>query len=162
MKTYLCGPINGCTDDEANNWRDLATELLGGKDSVYDPMVRDYRGRELEPGIAAEIVENDKEDILMCGHVLVMYEKPSVGTSMEVLFAWQNEIEVIVVDRSGRPLSPWLVYHSHHVFKTLEEACAYINTKKRHHESVPATLAECRTEEERNRWYDALANARGG
>jgi len=127
MKTYLCGPINGCTDDEAKGWREVATELLGGE--VYDPMVRDYRGRELEPGIAAEIVENDKEDILMCGYVLVMYEKPSVGTSMEVFYAWEREIEVIVVDKSGKPLSPWLLYHSHKVVSTLQEACDYINER---------------------------------
>lgn len=131
MKTYLCGPINGCTDDEATSWREQATKLLGGKHFVYDPMVRDYRGRELEPGIAKEIVENDKKDILDCQTVLVMYEKPSVGTSMEVLFAWENGVPVIVVDRSDRPLSPWLIYHSALTFKTLKEACDYINAERR-------------------------------
>ncbi len=127
MKVYLCGPINGCTDDEAKGWRDAAKELLTNCE-VYDPMVRDYRGRELEPGIAKEIVENDKEDIDECDALLVMYEKPSVGTSMEVLYAWQNDKRVIIVDwTGGKPLSPWLIYHSHRTFKTLEEACEVVN-----------------------------------
>lgn len=125
MKTYLCGPINGCTDDEAKGWREYAKELLTGQ--AYDPMVRDYRGRELEPGIAAEIVENDKADIRGCDALLVMYEKPSVGTSMEVLFAHQLGKMIVVVDRSGRPLSPWLSYHATIVCPTIEQAAAVVN-----------------------------------
>ena len=120
---YLCGPINGCSDDEARNWRDDASTLLEVAGYVsYDPMVRDYRGRELEPGIAAEIVELDKKDILACTHLLVMYEKPSVGTAMEVLFAWEHQIPVVVVDRQSKPLSPWLIYHSTSIHRTLAEA----------------------------------------
>lgn len=90
---------------------------------VYDPMVRDYRGRELEPGIAKEIVENDKLDIKGCDALLVMYEKPSVGTSMEVLFAHQLGKLIVLVDRSGKPLSPWLIYHVTQVCPTLEAGC---------------------------------------
>jgi nucleoside 2-deoxyribosyltransferase len=125
MKVYLCGPINGCTDDEATGWREQSKKFL--QTETYDPMVRDYRGRELEPGIAKEIVENDKLDIQECDAVLVMYEKPSVGTSMEVLFAHQLGKLIVLVDRSGRPLSPWLIYHSNRTFPTLAEATAFIN-----------------------------------
>jgi nucleoside 2-deoxyribosyltransferase len=124
---YLCGPINGCTDAEAMDWREQSKRLLTGiKFGYLDPMARDYRGRELEPGIAAEIVENDKNDIAGCGALLVYYEKPSVGTAMEVLYAWQARIPVVVVDKSGKPLSPWLIYHSDKVVNSLEEAVAYI------------------------------------
>jgi nucleoside 2-deoxyribosyltransferase len=125
VKVYLCGPINGCTDDEATGWREQAKKYLAGE--TYDPMVRDYRGRELEPGIAKEIVENDKLDIQECDAILVMYEKPSVGTSMEALFAHQLGKLIVLVDRSGKPLSPWLIYHSTKAFPTLAEATAFIN-----------------------------------
>lgn len=124
-KVYLCGPINGCTDEEAKDWRAYCSRGLTG--ICYDPMFRDYRGRELEPGIAEEIVENDKSDIMQCDALLVYYEKPSVGTSMEVLFAWNNGIPSIVVDKSGRPLSPWLLYHSAKVVASLDEAIAFLN-----------------------------------
>lgn len=132
MKVYLCGPINGCADDEAKGWREAAKELLPDNlITVYDPMIRDYRGREQEPGIAAEIVENDKADIRDCDGLLVMYEKPSVGTSMEVFFAHQLGKWVFLVDRSGKPLSPWLSYHSHRTFQTLEAACSrLVETRK--------------------------------
>jgi nucleoside 2-deoxyribosyltransferase len=118
MKVYLCGPINGRSDDECKNWREYAKERLP---DTLDPMARDYRGRELEPGIAAEIVENDKADIDACHWLLVYYDKPSVGTSMEVLYAWGLQKPIVVVDVSGKPISPWLKYHATFICKSLDE-----------------------------------------
>jgi hypothetical protein len=120
---YLCGPINGRTDADCMDWRAKAKSLIA---STKDPMDRDYRGRELEPGIPMEIVENDKEDILFCTGVLVFFDKPSVGTSMEVLFAYEHGIQVHVVNASDKPLSPWLIYHATAIHQTLEAACAAV------------------------------------
>ncbi len=85
-------------------------------------MARDYRGKEAEN--VASIVEGDKGDIDDCDGMLVWFEKPSVGTSMEVLYAWERQKPVVVVNRSGRPPSPWLVYHSRVVCATLAEGIA--------------------------------------
>lgn len=120
-KIYLAGPINGCTDAEANDWRSAAKKLHS---DVLDPMDRDYRGKESEN--VASIVEGDKDDIAVCDAVLVYFEKPSVGTSMEVFFAWQLGKPVVIVNRSGKPPSPWLVYHSSTVVGSIEEAIAKI------------------------------------
>lgn len=117
MKIYLAGPINGCTDEEANGWRSKVKELHS---DVLDPMARDYRGKEAES--VNDIVEGDKNDIEACDGVLVWYEKPSVGTSMEILYAWEHSRIVVIVDRSEKPLSPWLVYHSDDQVKTIEDA----------------------------------------
>jgi nucleoside 2-deoxyribosyltransferase len=62
--------------------------------------------------------------IRSCDAVVVMYTQPSVGTSMEVLFAWSLGIPVIVIDESNKPLSPWLVYHSTAIVKTKQECCS--------------------------------------
>jgi len=121
MKVYLCGPINGRSDDDCKGWREYAKERLP---DTLDPMDRDYRGRELEPGIAKEIVENDKLDIQQSDALLVFYDKPSVGTSMEVYMAHGMGKRIVLVDKSGKPLSPWLMYHSHEVHKSLDEAIA--------------------------------------
>jgi nucleoside 2-deoxyribosyltransferase len=126
VKTYLCGPINGCTDAEANDWRTLAKSLLTGE--TVDPMRNDYRGRELEPGIASVIVEADKHDIRECDVLLVNYDKPSVGTSMEVLFAYDLGKRIAVVARKDAMLSPWLVYHMTERFDSFGAACEWINS----------------------------------
>ena len=125
--TYLCGPINGCTDEEASDWRELAKRLLRGK--TIDPMRRDYRGLEGEPNMAKEIVELDKIDVTNSDVVLVSYTKPSVGTSMEVLYAWERGKLVVIVSKYNDwlNLSPWLMYHSHRQFFTYRDACDFIN-----------------------------------
>lgn len=120
MRTYLAGPIAGRTDDEANSWREYAAARLS---DVANPMVRDYRGREDEN--VADIVEGDKDDIEGAECLLAYCPKPSVGTSMEVLYAWDRGIRVVVVVPDG-PVSPWLRYHSHFLATSLDVAIAWI------------------------------------
>jgi hypothetical protein len=45
-----------------------------------------------------------------------------VGTSMEILYAWERGIPVIVVAAKGARISPWLRYHSKHVLNSFAEA----------------------------------------
>lgn len=112
---YLAGPIMGRSDADCKNWREYVKFRWGGP--TLDPMARDYRGREQEPGIEKEIVEGDKEDIDRCKGLLVYFDQPSVGTSMEVLYAWQMGKPVVVVNTSGKPVSPWLRYHAARVIE---------------------------------------------
>lgn len=121
MRIYLAGPINGCTDEEANDWRMFC---IGLRPDIewYDPMVRDYRGRE---AIAfREIVEQDKADIDACDALLVSYTKPSVGTSMEVLYAWERGKRIILVSAKASVLSPWLLYHANAICHSYHDAIA--------------------------------------
>lgn len=119
MKVYLGGPINGCTDEEASGWREAVKPLLEAKGHDWlDPMSRDYRGREMEPGIAAEIVNGDKDDIKACDVLLMNCPKPSYGTAMEILYGWDRHKRVIVVlPDDGRDPSPWIVYHSDQIVR---------------------------------------------
>jgi len=126
MRVYLCGPINGCTDTEAKDWREAAKKDHP-EHTYIDPMRNDYRGRENEPGIDALIVEADKQDIIDSEVVLVNYDKPSVGTSMEVLFAWEQARDIVVVAKEGTIISPWLKYHADTIVPTFARAFAYIN-----------------------------------
>lgn len=121
IKPYLCGPINGCTDSEAMDWRhDISLHF---PESI-DPMVRDYRGREHED--YREIVDLDKRDVRNCDVVLVNYVKPSVGTSMEVFYAWTIGKPVIVWCAEDASISPWLRYHSTTFVHTIDDAIAAI------------------------------------
>ena len=122
---YLCGPINGCTDEECTNWRELVKSLWPGK--TIDPMRRDYRGREKES--VNEIVELDKIDVTNSDVILVNYDKPSVGTSMEVLYAFERGKLVVVVAQQGTNISPWLRYHSHAIVTSFADALRYIELR---------------------------------
>jgi nucleoside 2-deoxyribosyltransferase len=126
---YLAGPINGCSDSEANDWRAAATVALG-RHGVYtlNPMRRDYRGIEAES--VDRIVEDDKFDIDQSCAVLAMCPKPSYGTAMEILYAHDHGKPVIVVTPHGS-VSPWLTYHSTTVVHELSDAINYLTGKVR-------------------------------
>jgi len=120
LRVYLSGPIKDATDEEAHGWRDEAIETLErGNVKCLNPMRRDYR--EDPCAHLPDLVENDKIDIEMCDIILVNFIRPSVGTSMEILHSWERGKRVIVVCEEYTN-DAWLVYHSHDIFRTLEEA----------------------------------------
>jgi nucleoside 2-deoxyribosyltransferase len=120
-KIYLCGPINGCTDEECKDWRELVKTKCA---DTIDPMRRDYRGKEDES--VKQIVELDKIDITNFDVVLVNYDKPSVGTSMEILYAFERGKFVVIVADHGTRISPWLRYHSHAIVGSFGAAIRFI------------------------------------
>lgn len=124
MRVYLGGPINGCTDAEASGWREAVKAVLAEHGHSWcDPMDRDYRGRELEPGIAQKIVLGDMADITDCDVLLMNAPKPSYGTAMEIRYGRENGKRVIVVHPVGTVPSPWVIYHASEIrFGSVYEA----------------------------------------
>lgn len=116
-RVYLAGPIFGSSDAECRDWRE---RVKAHWPQCVDPMVRDYRG--LEDEAYEDIVENDKADIDTCGTMLVYFSKPSVGTSMEMLYAWERRIKIVLLVNPATKLSPWLRYHATVIVHTLQEA----------------------------------------
>lgn len=121
-RIYLCGPINGCTDEECKDWREAVKAKWP---DAIDPMRRDYRGKEDES--VKQIVELDKIDIMNCDVVLVNHDKPSVGTSMEILYAFERGKFVVIVADHGARISPWLRYHSHAIVGSFGAAFKFID-----------------------------------
>lgn len=123
MKTlYLCGPIAGRTDIECQGWRKHVTSTWTGR--VLDPMRRDYRSHSVfSPELAQKIVEDDLTDINQSDAMLVYFNHPSVGSSMEIFYAAQQGKPIVLVNaRLGQPLSPWLVHHVSDVVLTISGA----------------------------------------
>ena len=122
MKVYLAGPIFGLDDAGCNDWRNYATEKLDCE--TLNPMDRDFRGVEDDDEIMRIIVEGDKLDILDADIVLVNYgdiPPGSAGTSMEILFSWEQHKRVILVTTQEK-VSPWLTYHSNIIYSELDHA----------------------------------------
>jgi nucleoside 2-deoxyribosyltransferase len=119
VKVYLAGPINGCTDDQAINWREVAKACLGVGNCI-DPMRRDYRGKEDES--VDEIVHGDLDDINECDVVIANCWQTSWGTAMEIHYAATNGIPVVAVLPIGARVSPWLRYFSERIVYTLDAA----------------------------------------
>lgn len=117
MKVYLCGPIFGCTDEECKDWRQ---EFKTKYPNSIDPMERDFRGNDQNS--YQEIVDLDKRDIRRSDVILVNYTKPSVGTSMEIYYAWTLGKSIIIWLSKNTPVSPWIRYHSTTFVSSLDAA----------------------------------------
>ena len=86
MKTvYLSGPIMDEHEGHARAWREEAKGDLKNHFLLLDPMRRNFKDREVDS--ANEIVEFDLQDVRDADILLVNYNKPSIGTSMEVFYA---------------------------------------------------------------------------
>lgn len=126
-KIYLCGPIMDENEGVAREWRVNAIRSLQNHFTLLDPMRRNFKDREVDS--ANEIVEFDLQDVREADIILVNYNKPSIGTSMEVFYA-SHELGKFVVAFSPfefKECNPWMVRFCTKITGSLEQAVAYIH-----------------------------------
>jgi nucleoside 2-deoxyribosyltransferase len=133
-RVYLSGPIMDEQLTTARTWREVAGTELGDRFILLDPMRRNFRDREFDS--ANEIVEFDLQDVRDADLLLVNYNRPSIGTAMEVFYA-AHDLGKFVVAFSPitfRDCSPWMVRYCTKILPSLGDAIAYI----RRHFVTPA------------------------
>ena len=126
-KIYLCGPIMDEVEGTAREWREVAKKRLNPYFTMLDPMRRNFKDREVDS--ANEIVEFDLQDIREADILLVNYNRPSIGTSMEVFYA-SHELQRFVVAFSPfefNECNPWMVKFCTKILPSLEDAMDYIH-----------------------------------
>lgn len=129
---YLCGPIAGCTKEEASGWRDKLKAEYPDIEWV-DPVTRDFLPDKTDAPdravLVKNIVEGDLADIDSCDGVL-LYPFPErsrlVGSSMEVYYAKAIAQKKVITVFAKEHLSPWLEYHSTKVVSNLRTAVDWI------------------------------------
>ena len=123
---YLSGPIMDEHSGIARQWRDSAKVQLAEKFKLLDPMRRKFVDRQVDS--ANEIVEFDLQDVRDADILLVNYNKPSIGTSMEVFFAAHNLGKFVVAFSpfEYKDCSPWMARFCTKILPSLEDAVAYI------------------------------------
>ena len=127
-KIYLSGPIMDEHEGSAREWRNTVGVLLGSDFKTLDPMRRKFVDRQVDS--ANEIVEFDLQDVRDADIILVNYNKPSIGTSMEVFYAAHNLGKFVVAFSpfEYRDCSPWMARFCTKILPTLEDAVNYIKT----------------------------------
>jgi len=107
-------------------------EAMGIK--VYDPL-RDKAkldavamevAKQFSPN---EIVYRDLDDINRADYVLAIFTNPSIGTSCEMMYAWdRHKMIVIVSDNPAVVEHPWVKIFATKIFPTIDEALEYMRT----------------------------------
>lgn len=112
----------------ARQWRESAKLMMAGRFRLLDPMRRKFVDRQVDS--ANEIVEFDLQDVRDADIILVNYNKPSIGTSMEVFYA-AHDLGKFVVAFSPfeyKDCSPWMARYCTKIVPSLEDAVNYILT----------------------------------
>jgi hypothetical protein len=119
MKYYLCGPMASCDNNECSEWRAYCQQRLGSQNCL-DPMVRDYRDTQdfWANRLYESVVDPDINDILKSDIVIANLWKNSIGSTMEVLYGYN--LGKLVLSVQPNVQHPWIIYHSHYVFKSVE------------------------------------------
>lgn len=128
---YLAGPIQHATPDQRDGWRDHIIrnysddfELLDPREHVFDILGINY-------SFDANIVKTDLALISRCNVLLAYTPFPSVGTSMEIFYAYRFAEKIVVVwhPSKAEPVSPWITAHASAVVRNLKDAMRYINSR---------------------------------
>ena len=122
MKIYLAGPIDNVSRKAAQGWRSRVKSTLedsGQSIEVLDPM----RHGEFDKLLDWEkIVRLDKLDIQAADIILVNYIEPSVGTSMEIMYAHSLGKPIVFVNDTAYDPSAWHIAHASIMVGTLDTA----------------------------------------
>ena len=123
---YLSGPIMDEHLGTAREWRETVKDLLSEHFILLDPMRRNFQDRAVDS--ANEIVEFDLQDVRDADIILVNYNKPSIGTSMEVFYASHDQGKFVVAFSpfDFKECSPWMVRYCTKIVSSLEESVTYI------------------------------------
>ena len=124
---YLSGPIMDEHEGTAREWRESAKKMLGEKFHLLDPMRRKFVDRQVDS--ANEIVEFDLQDVRDADLLLVNYNRPSIGTSMEVFYAAHDQGKFVVAfsPLEFKDCSPWMAKFCTKILPDLESTVQYIN-----------------------------------
>ena len=123
FKGYLSGPIDNCTSAEIKDWRNFLKKEYP-QYHWYDPLdLTDNAKESVIEKDFSKIIPKEKQMIVNSDFMIVYPWKPSSGTSMEVMFAYDHKIPVIAIkDPNQLYLSPWITYHCIHVANTFKDA----------------------------------------
>ena len=102
--------------------------------SVHPFTINDTDRFKLLETKIVEIIEGDKSDIDLSDIVIVNHTKPSDGTAMEIIYAWERK-KVILTIVHGE-YSPWITYHSTQLFNSLKYAIQHLKSMRREYEQT--------------------------
>jgi nucleoside 2-deoxyribosyltransferase len=111
MKLYLAGAIQNASDPIT--WRrNLTTKMPEGWEVIDPTEINLFVGTEDNIEAARRIVTNDLNAIRKCDALLALVNIASWGTGMEIFFAYQLKVPIIIWSPGGKPVGPWLQFHS--------------------------------------------------
>jgi len=144
---YLAGPV-AALDDGGAGWREQVGREYGEQYEFQNPLAKynvplddltivdGVSNSDYDTTVGTdEIVREDKQKLLASDAVLVGYEDvQSIGTPMEVMYAYEREMPVSVWVRDDTEimdLSPWYLHHASAITNSVEMALGHLDREVR-------------------------------
>lgn len=129
---YLAGPVEQCTPDEIETWRERANSLfVDGIVGIFPTRGDSKAKNQFET--AKRIVSKNYMDVSMCDIILAHMPKeinerrPSYGTTFEIAWGYSMQKPVVIVsDDSSMLTHPLMLIAGIH-FTKLDDAVDHIN-----------------------------------
>jgi len=122
-KIYLSGPILGCEKKRAKKWRLNIMSKLKYKYDFIDPTTEMY---EVEADHFKEVVSFAEKGIEECDIVLAYIPFYSMGTSIEIYWAYKANKKIIAVLKNTNEMSAFLKKYADIIFENLDEAYDFL------------------------------------
>jgi hypothetical protein len=127
---YLSGPMGGCSFKEMNDWRAEAAEKLNSQTLMCLNPTRSFTETSVPKETDKWINRRDYFDCVRAQCLLVNFKGMkhiSIGTVMEIAWAYQNHIHIVLVgDPDGPQNHPMLKDSITHEVTTLDEGIAAV------------------------------------
>lgn len=128
---YIAGPIQGYEDEQ--NYRDVIADILDKRNiKSIDPwkretVVYDAKSDLHDKNKIGTFIKMDLNDISKCDYYIAYLPVLSAGTCMEMFYAKMKGVKTITISKIENP-SPWLVYHSDFMIKSISELDGILNS----------------------------------
>lgn len=135
VKVYLAGSVyeTGYRDYAYNNYSkkldicDPLREVEAGIMGLDLSSIKDLKKINFTKDEICRIIELDKQAISSCDILVAYIRRCSFGTTMEILYAWQQQIPVYVINPGNTFIKDvWLSYHTTRFHETIDECFEYI------------------------------------
>lgn len=118
MKIYLAGPM-----PTQNNWRNKIKKKMSDM-IFFDP--DDFENQASD----STVVNYDKAVIKKSDFMIANITRLSAGTSMEILFAFDNNIPVMIICEDFDLLNPWHRHHASFICENIDQGIKKIKKFK--------------------------------
>ncbi len=115
MKIYLAGSV------EEKEYRKYTHDSYGYMFDILDPL-------RMVDQESPELVLEDKHLITISDCLVAYVERPSFGTPMEIIFAYEHDIPVYIITTKFMT-NKWVKFHATRIFKNIDECFTYLLKK---------------------------------
>ena len=125
LKIYLVGAMTGLTWEEQNEWREEIIDKLNDFKCINP--CNYYNFEQIVHDSELEVMRFDLRLLKRCDLIIAKIDTDSIGTTMEIAIAYDENIPIIGLNLQNKELHPWIKSSCDKIFNNIDELIDYVN-----------------------------------